>query len=217
MAGEFLHIEGSVENVIYKNSTNGYTVLDLDAGGELIPVIGNLGDVEEGEILNVSVPTGNFGDILAGWIAKKMGIPLGRLVCASNKNRVLTDFFVTGVQQVGNCTGDTGDVIHEDRIHAALQTVDLAVNENNRHIQLDGLIQMASVVRNGHVDNTVHALAQEKFHSFFFPFGIALAVTNHDGVSAFTQDVLHTGNDRGDKDVPQIRYHDTDGMGTLRF
>lgn len=51
MAGEFLHIEGSVENVIYKNSTNGYTVLDLDAGGELIPVIGNLGDVEEGEIL----------------------------------------------------------------------------------------------------------------------------------------------------------------------
>lgn len=51
MAGEFLHIEGSVENVIYKNSINGYTVLDLDAGGELIPVIGNLGDVEEGEIL----------------------------------------------------------------------------------------------------------------------------------------------------------------------
>ncbi len=51
MAGEFLHIEGSVENVVYKNSTNGYTVLDLDAGGELIPVIGNLGDVEEGEIL----------------------------------------------------------------------------------------------------------------------------------------------------------------------
>ena len=51
MAGEFLHIEGSVENVVYKNSTNGYTVLDLDAGGELIPIIGNLGDVEEGEIL----------------------------------------------------------------------------------------------------------------------------------------------------------------------
>ena len=58
------------------------------------------GFIEEGEILNVSVPTGNFGDILAGWIAKKMGIPLGRLVCASNKNRVLTDFFVTGVYDI---------------------------------------------------------------------------------------------------------------------
>ena len=51
MAGEFLHIEGSVENVLYKNTVNGYIVLDLDAGGELIPVFGNLGDIEEGEVL----------------------------------------------------------------------------------------------------------------------------------------------------------------------
>ncbi len=55
------------------------------------------GYIKDGEALNVSVPTGNFGDILAGWLAKKMGIPLGELVCASNRNRVLTDFFVTGV------------------------------------------------------------------------------------------------------------------------
>lgn len=51
MAGEFLHIEGSVENILFKNESNGYIVLDLDAGGELIPVFGNLGDIEEGEIL----------------------------------------------------------------------------------------------------------------------------------------------------------------------
>ena len=46
-----LHIEGSVENIVFKNETNGYTVLDLDAGGELITVVGNLGNVEEGEVL----------------------------------------------------------------------------------------------------------------------------------------------------------------------
>lgn len=51
MAGEFLHIEGSVENILFKNHVNGYIVLDLDAGGELIPVFGNLGDIEEGEVL----------------------------------------------------------------------------------------------------------------------------------------------------------------------
>lgn len=51
MAGEFLHIEGSVENILFKNPANGYIVLDLDAGGEFIPVFGNLGDIEEGEVL----------------------------------------------------------------------------------------------------------------------------------------------------------------------
>lgn len=47
--------------------------------------------------INYSVPTGNFGDILAGYIAKKMGLPIDKLICASNENNVLTDFFKTGV------------------------------------------------------------------------------------------------------------------------
>ncbi|MBQ0101846.1 MAG: threonine synthase [Firmicutes bacterium] len=54
------------------------------------------GDIAFGEKVNVTVPTGNFGDILAGYIAKKMGTPIGKLVCASNSNNVLTDFFETG-------------------------------------------------------------------------------------------------------------------------
>ena len=54
------------------------------------------GKLRFGEKLNFSVPTGNFGDILAGWIAKKMGLPVGRLLCASNRNRILTDFLETG-------------------------------------------------------------------------------------------------------------------------
>ena len=55
------------------------------------------GALSLGEPMNVVVPTGNFGNILAAYYAKKMGIPVARLICASNRNRVLTDFFKTGV------------------------------------------------------------------------------------------------------------------------
>ena len=55
------------------------------------------GELKLGDILDVTVPTGNFGNILAAYIAKKMGLPLGKLVCASNKNDVLADFINTGV------------------------------------------------------------------------------------------------------------------------
>lgn len=55
------------------------------------------GQLKAGQKIDFSVPTGNFGDILAGWYAKKLGLPLGRLICASNENNVLTDFFQTGI------------------------------------------------------------------------------------------------------------------------
>lgn len=54
------------------------------------------GGVSEGEEINVCVPTGNFGNILAAFYAKEMGVPIKKLICASNKNNVLTDFFKTG-------------------------------------------------------------------------------------------------------------------------
>ncbi len=54
------------------------------------------GRIACGDPVDFVVPTGNFGDILAGYFAKLMGLPVGKLVCASNANRVLTDFFETG-------------------------------------------------------------------------------------------------------------------------
>ena len=54
------------------------------------------GALKAGEPMNVVVPTGNFGNILAAYYAKQMGIPIGKFVCASNKNKVLFDFFETG-------------------------------------------------------------------------------------------------------------------------
>ena len=55
------------------------------------------GAIQQGESVNFAVPTGNFGDILAGFYAREMGLPVHKLICASNRNNVLTDFFRTGL------------------------------------------------------------------------------------------------------------------------
>lgn len=57
----------------------------------------NSGKIKPSDEIDFCVPTGNFGDILAGWYARKMGLPVRKLICASNRNKVLTDFFETGV------------------------------------------------------------------------------------------------------------------------
>jgi len=54
------------------------------------------GELSENEPLHVVVPTGNFGNILAAYYAKQMGVPIGKFICASNENKVLFDFFQTG-------------------------------------------------------------------------------------------------------------------------
>ena len=54
------------------------------------------GEISFGDPVDFCVPTGNFGDILAGYYAKRMGLPVGMLICASNENNVLTDFLSTG-------------------------------------------------------------------------------------------------------------------------
>ena len=54
------------------------------------------GRIQKGQKINFCVPTGNFGDILAAYYAREMGVPIGRLICASNANNVLTDFIRTG-------------------------------------------------------------------------------------------------------------------------
>ena len=58
------------------------------------------GGVRPGEPMDVCVPTGNFGNILAGFYAKRIGVPIDRLVCASNENRVLADFIATGAYDI---------------------------------------------------------------------------------------------------------------------
>lgn len=64
----------------------------FSAYGQLV----DKGKIKVGDALNFAVPTGNFGDILAGYYAKKLGLPVNKLICASDENNVLTDFFKTG-------------------------------------------------------------------------------------------------------------------------
>lgn len=61
-----------------------------------IRILGS-GGVQMGDPVNFAVPTGNFGNILAAYYARAMGLPVGRLICASNENRVLTDFINSGI------------------------------------------------------------------------------------------------------------------------
>lgn len=78
------------------------------------------GKIERGSTLDVCVPTGNFGNILAAWYAKKIGTPLGKLFCASNENRVLTDFINTG----------TYDISERDFILTPSPSMDILVSSN---------------------------------------------------------------------------------------
>jgi threonine synthase len=60
------------------------------------------GGVKAGEPVDVCVPTGNFGNILGAYYARRMGVPIGRLVCASNENKVLSDFIATGAYDISH-------------------------------------------------------------------------------------------------------------------
>ena len=104
--GNFDDAQSGVKNIFAKcrdlrlSSANSINI------GRLVPQITyyfkayrdllDAGKITMGDMVNFSVPTGNFGDILAGFVAKKLGLPVGRLICASNANNVLTDFIRTG-------------------------------------------------------------------------------------------------------------------------
>ena len=98
----------SDENAKQKLLENGYILSSANSinWGRLAPQIVyyisaycdmlNSGDIKFGETVNVCVPTGNFGNIFAAYLAKIMGLPIGKLICASNDNNVLTEFLLTG-------------------------------------------------------------------------------------------------------------------------
>ena len=120
--------------------------------------------IKRGERIDVTVPTGNFGNIFACCLAKRMGLPIGRMLCASNQNNVLTDFINTGVY---------------DRRRTFYQTVspsmDILISSN-----LERLLwlvagpercrtYMEQLAKNGfyRVDEDVHAAIRQEFSAYF--------------------------------------------------
>ena len=81
--------------------------------------------VSLGEKIDVCVPTGNFGNIFACYVAREMGLPIGRLICASNKNNILTDFIRDGVY-------DKNRVFINEDIHATAKGYEYLAELNMR-------------------------------------------------------------------------------------
>lgn len=107
------------------------------------------GEIAYGDEVSFTVPTGNFGDIFAGWLAKQMGLPVARLRCASNENRVLTDFFETG-------TYDR----RRELILTDSPSMDILVSSN-----LERLIFYASGMDDAFVRKAMKSLSEDGFYT----------------------------------------------------
>ncbi|MCI5994390.1 MAG: threonine synthase [Blautia sp.] len=109
------------------------------------------GKLEQGEKLNVVVPTGNFGNILAAYYAKNMGAPIGKLICASNDNKVLYDFFTTGIYDRNRefilTTSPSMDILISSNLERLIYRIAGADAETNRDL-------MAGLNENGKYEIT---------------------------------------------------------------
>ena len=103
------------------------------------------GKVSLGDKVNVAVPTGNFGNILAAYYAKKSGLPIHKLICASNSNNVLSDFITTGVYDK-----------NRDFHVTVSPSMDILISSNLERFLFD---------LHGHDDGAVRGLMQELMHS----------------------------------------------------
>ena len=120
------------------------------------------GEIAMGQKVNFCVPTGNFGDILAAYYAKRMGLPVGKLICASNRNDVLTDFLRTGVydrnRPFHNTMSPSMDILVSSNLERLL--FDLS-GENAEEIRG----YMAQLAESGHyeVSDKIKAALQEQY------------------------------------------------------
>jgi len=93
------------------------------------------GKLEMGDRLNICVPTGNFGNILAAYYAKEMGVPIGKLICASNSNNVLTDFLTTGVYDRNRTFYNTMSPSMDILISSNLERLLFAVTQSDEEVR----------------------------------------------------------------------------------
>jgi threonine synthase len=111
------------------------------------------GDICQGEKINVVVPTGNFGNILAAYYAKKMGLPINRLICASNENNVLRDFLNTGNydkrRELILTSSPSMDILISSNLERLLFHLsdgdDQLINSTMKKLDIDGFYQMESL------------------------------------------------------------------------
>lgn len=122
------------------------------------------GFLKAGQTLDITVPTGNFGDILAAYWAKKIGLPVGKLTVASNENHVLTDFFTTGVYQADRRFHQTSSPAMDILVSSNLERL-LFDYAGSRKISqwMDQLKEQASFK----IDDQTLAFLQKDFNAAF--------------------------------------------------
>lgn len=134
--------------------------------------------VQPGQAIDFVVPTGNFGDILAGYLVKRMGWPIGRLVCASNENRVLTDFLHTGRYDRNRALqvslSPAMDILVSSNLERLLY---YALEEDTSKVQA----LMADLARDGHYQVTGPAFSHIQEHF------LAASATDGDTLTAIRQ------------------------------
>ena len=164
-------------------------------------------DLSEG--FNVVVPTGNFGNILAAYYAKEMGVPINRLICASNRNNILTDFLNTGTYDRNRCfyptVSPSMDILISSNLERMLSELtnrdDEKVNEWMNALKNDGKYT---------VDEATFAKIKELFYGGFCPeektletvkktydeHGYLIDTHTAVAVSVYNDYVKETGDDR---------------------
>ncbi|MBQ9078749.1 MAG: threonine synthase [Ruminococcus sp.] len=119
------------------------------------------GEIELGEKINIVVPTGNFGNILAAYYAKHMGIPVNKLICASNVNNVLTDFINTGIYDRNRQFYATVSPSMDILISSNLERLLYLMTDRNDEVIRDWFGKLASEGRYEVTDDVKAKLADE--------------------------------------------------------
>lgn len=115
------------------------------------------GEIENNEEINIVVPTGNFGNILAAYYAKEMGLPINKFICASNENNVLYDFIKTGVYDIHRKFVTTASPSMDILVSSNLERLNYYLSGKNegvisglmKKLSLDGKYEITQSMKNG--------------------------------------------------------------------
>ena len=125
------------------------------------------GDIQMGDPINFCVPTGNFGDILAGYLAKKSGLPVDKLICASNENNVLTDFIKTGVYNKNRKFHLTDSPSMDILISSNLERLLFMLSDGNDIVVRNWMEQLKKTGKYDVGPNVLKKLKEEGFVGYF--------------------------------------------------
>ena len=126
----------------------------------------NSQEIKMGDKVNFVVPTGNFGNILAGYYAKKMGLPVGKLICASNDNNVLTEFFTNGTYDINREFFKTISPSMDILISSNLERLVFELSDRNFSATEERMLELKNSGKYTISENELSSISKEFFADF---------------------------------------------------